>query len=79
MSNQLEITIRFQKIDGFGPLHQEGFVMSQDGKKLLTYNTSLPAGLPYVVVEDGPNEGIWLPVSNSSFMEDLAHFLKENQ
>ena len=69
------ITIRLKH--GGMALHQEGFTISNEGKEVATYNTTVPGGLPYIMIKDGPNKGTWMPVSTNTFMEDITALLTE--
>lgn len=69
------ITIRLKK--GGMALHQEGFTVSDEGKEVIQYCTTVPGGLPYIVVKDGPNKGTWMPCSTDTFMEDVTALLTD--
>lgn len=74
MSEQT-ITIRLKK--GGMALHQEGLTISEKGKEVLAYHTTVPGGFPYIMIKDGPNKGTWMVVSTATFMEDLTALLTE--
>ena len=36
---------------------EEGFTLKEGKKEVLVFGTTVPGGLPYIFVHDGPNEG----------------------
>jgi hypothetical protein len=74
----MKIEIDLHELKGVGRLHQDGFKISKDNETCLVYATTVPGGLPYILVEQGAHAGKIFSVTASEFRDALiAAFLAE--